>query len=83
MLGVPRSRRGERPLGQGGVSRPRQKRREASQLFGHREEKVAAARWPNIIALHTVKDRAMHELLQDHRAMIDWIAAPNFPDACR
>jgi 2-polyprenyl-6-methoxyphenol hydroxylase-like FAD-dependent oxidoreductase len=28
--------------------------------------------------LQTEEDRAMWKLLQDHRAMMDWIAVPNF-----
>jgi 2-polyprenyl-6-methoxyphenol hydroxylase-like FAD-dependent oxidoreductase len=35
------------------------------------------------VNLRTDEDRAMHELLQDHRAMMDWIAVPNFMDAYR
>jgi hypothetical protein len=35
------------------------------------------------VNLETEEDRAMHELLQDHRAMMDWIAVPNFLDAYR
>ena len=30
------------------------------------------------VNLRTDEDRAMWELLQDHRAMLDWIAVPNF-----
>jgi 2-polyprenyl-6-methoxyphenol hydroxylase-like FAD-dependent oxidoreductase len=33
------------------------------------------------VDLQTEEDRAMHNLLQDHRAMMDWIAVPNFLDA--
>jgi 2-polyprenyl-6-methoxyphenol hydroxylase-like FAD-dependent oxidoreductase len=33
------------------------------------------------VDLQTEEDRAMHDLLQDHRAMMDWIAVPNFLDA--
>jgi hypothetical protein len=29
------------------------------------------------ILIVAVEDRAMHELLQDHGAMMDWIAVPN------
>ena len=35
------------------------------------------------VDLQTEEDRAMHELLQDPRAMMDWIAVPNFLDAYR
>jgi 2-polyprenyl-6-methoxyphenol hydroxylase-like FAD-dependent oxidoreductase len=35
------------------------------------------------VNLRTEEDRAMHALLQDPRAMMDWIAAPNFLDAYR
>ncbi len=35
------------------------------------------------INLQTGEDRAMHALLQDPRAMMDWIAVPNFLDAHR
>jgi len=35
------------------------------------------------VNLHTEEDRAMHALLQDPRAMMDWIAVPNFLDAYR
>jgi 2-polyprenyl-6-methoxyphenol hydroxylase-like FAD-dependent oxidoreductase len=35
------------------------------------------------VDLRTDEDRAMHDLLQDHRAMMDWIAVPNFLDAYR
>ena len=35
------------------------------------------------VNLETDEDRAMHELLQDPRAMMDWIAVPNFLDAYR
>ena len=35
------------------------------------------------VNLQTDGDRAMHKLLQDHRAMMDWIAVPNFLDAYR
>jgi 2-polyprenyl-6-methoxyphenol hydroxylase-like FAD-dependent oxidoreductase len=35
------------------------------------------------VNLQTEEDRAMHALLQDHRAMMDWIAVPNFLDAYR
>jgi 2-polyprenyl-6-methoxyphenol hydroxylase-like FAD-dependent oxidoreductase len=35
------------------------------------------------VNLLTEEDRAMHELLQDHRAMMDRIAVPNFLDAYR
>jgi len=35
------------------------------------------------VNLRTEEDRAMHDLLQDHRAMMDWIAVPNFLDAYR
>jgi 2-polyprenyl-6-methoxyphenol hydroxylase-like FAD-dependent oxidoreductase len=35
------------------------------------------------VNLQTEEDRAMHALLQDPRAMMDWIAAPNFLDAYR
>ena len=35
------------------------------------------------VDLQTEEDRAMHDLLQDHRAMMDWIAVPNFLDAYR
>ena len=35
------------------------------------------------VNLQTDEDRAMHALLQDHRAMMDWIAVPNFLDAYR
>jgi 2-polyprenyl-6-methoxyphenol hydroxylase-like FAD-dependent oxidoreductase len=35
------------------------------------------------VNLQTDEDRAMHELLQDHRAMMDWIAVPNFLNAYR
>jgi 2-polyprenyl-6-methoxyphenol hydroxylase-like FAD-dependent oxidoreductase len=35
------------------------------------------------VNLHTEVDRAMHALLQDPRAMMDWIAVPNFLDAYR
>ena len=30
------------------------------------------------VNLQTDEDRAMHELLQDPRVMMDWIAMPNF-----
>jgi 2-polyprenyl-6-methoxyphenol hydroxylase-like FAD-dependent oxidoreductase len=30
------------------------------------------------VNLQTEEDRAMWKLLQDHRAMMDWIAVPNF-----
>jgi 2-polyprenyl-6-methoxyphenol hydroxylase-like FAD-dependent oxidoreductase len=30
------------------------------------------------VNLHTEEERAMWRLLQDHRAMMDWIAVPNF-----
>jgi 2-polyprenyl-6-methoxyphenol hydroxylase-like FAD-dependent oxidoreductase len=30
------------------------------------------------VNLQTDEDRAMWKLLQDHRAMMDWIAVPNF-----
>ena len=35
------------------------------------------------VNLATDEDRAMHALLQDPRAMMDWIAVPNFLDAYR
>ena len=35
------------------------------------------------VNLRTDEDRAMHELLQDHHAMMDWIAVPDFMDAYR
>ncbi len=35
------------------------------------------------VNLQTEEDRAMHALLQDPRAMLDWIAVPNFLDAYR
>ncbi len=35
------------------------------------------------VNLRTEEDRAMHELLQDHNAMMDWIAVPNFLDLYR
>ena len=35
------------------------------------------------VNLQTEEDRAMHALLQDPRAMMNWIAAPNFLDAYR
>jgi 2-polyprenyl-6-methoxyphenol hydroxylase-like FAD-dependent oxidoreductase len=35
------------------------------------------------VNLQTDEDRVMHELLQDPRAMMDWIAVPNFLDAYR
>jgi hypothetical protein len=35
------------------------------------------------VNLYLIEDRTMHELLQNHRAMMSWIAAPNFLDACR
>jgi len=35
------------------------------------------------VNLQTDEDRAMHQLLQDPRAMMDWIAVPNFLDAYR
>jgi len=35
------------------------------------------------VNLQTEADRAMHALLQDPRAMMDWIAVPNFLDAYR
>jgi 2-polyprenyl-6-methoxyphenol hydroxylase-like FAD-dependent oxidoreductase len=35
------------------------------------------------VSLQTEEDRAMHALLQDPRAMMDWIAVPNFLDAYR
>jgi len=35
------------------------------------------------VNLQTQEDREMHELLQDNRAMMDWIAVPNFMDAYR
>jgi hypothetical protein len=35
------------------------------------------------VDLKTDEDRAMHALLQDPRAMMDWIAVPNFLDAYR
>jgi 2-polyprenyl-6-methoxyphenol hydroxylase-like FAD-dependent oxidoreductase len=35
------------------------------------------------VNLRTAEDRAMHELLQDPRAMMDWIAVPHFLDAYR
>jgi 2-polyprenyl-6-methoxyphenol hydroxylase-like FAD-dependent oxidoreductase len=35
------------------------------------------------VNLETDEDRAMHALLQDPRAMMDWIAVPNFLDAYR
>jgi len=35
------------------------------------------------VNLQTGEDRAMHQLLQDPRAMMDWIAVPNFLDAYR
>ena len=35
------------------------------------------------VNLQTEVDRAMHALLQDPRAMMDWIAVPNFLDAYR
>ncbi len=35
------------------------------------------------VNLQTDEDRAMHELLQQPRAMMDWIAVPNFLDAYR
>jgi 2-polyprenyl-6-methoxyphenol hydroxylase-like FAD-dependent oxidoreductase len=35
------------------------------------------------VNLQTEEDRAMHALLQDPRAMLDWIAVPNFLNAYR
>jgi 2-polyprenyl-6-methoxyphenol hydroxylase-like FAD-dependent oxidoreductase len=35
------------------------------------------------VNLQTSEDRAMHEILQDPRTMMDWIAVPNFLDAYR
>jgi 2-polyprenyl-6-methoxyphenol hydroxylase-like FAD-dependent oxidoreductase len=35
------------------------------------------------VNLQTEEDRAMWKLLQDHRAMMDWIAVPNFLAAYR
>jgi hypothetical protein len=35
------------------------------------------------VNLQTSEDRAMHEILQDPRSMMDWIAVPNFLDAYR
>jgi hypothetical protein len=35
------------------------------------------------VNLKTDEERAMWELLQDHRAMMEWIAAPNFLAAYR
>ena len=35
------------------------------------------------VNLQTDEDRTMHRLLQDPRAMMDWIAVPNFLDAYR
>jgi 2-polyprenyl-6-methoxyphenol hydroxylase-like FAD-dependent oxidoreductase len=35
------------------------------------------------VNLQTKEDHEMHELLQDERAMMDWIAVPNFLDAYR
>jgi len=35
------------------------------------------------VNLQTDEDRAMHALLQDPRALMDWIAVPNFLDAYR
>ena len=35
------------------------------------------------VNLQTEEDRTMHARLQNPRAMMDWIAAPNFLDACR
>jgi len=35
------------------------------------------------VSLKTEEDRAMHALLQDPRAMMDWIAVPHFLDAYR
>jgi 2-polyprenyl-6-methoxyphenol hydroxylase-like FAD-dependent oxidoreductase len=35
------------------------------------------------VNLETDEDRAMHRVLQDPRAMMDWIAVPNFLDAYR
>jgi hypothetical protein len=35
------------------------------------------------VNLRTDEDRAMWNLLQDYRAMMDWIAAPNFLAAYR
>src|SRR5262249_45247981 len=39
------------------------------------------------VNLQSDDDRAMWKLLQDHRAMMDWIAVPNFlegnPSSCR
>ena len=35
------------------------------------------------VNLETEEDRVMHALLQDPRAMMDWIAVPNFLDAYR
>jgi 2-polyprenyl-6-methoxyphenol hydroxylase-like FAD-dependent oxidoreductase len=35
------------------------------------------------VNLRNEEDRAMHNLLQDGRAMMDWIAVPNFLDAYR
>ena len=35
------------------------------------------------VNLQTDEDRAMWTLLQDHRAMMDWIAVPNFLAASR
>ena len=35
------------------------------------------------VNLRTEEDRAMHELLQDHHAMLEWIAVPDFLDAYR
>jgi hypothetical protein len=35
------------------------------------------------VDLQTADDRTMHALLQNPRAMMDWIAVPNFLGACR
>ena len=35
------------------------------------------------VSLKTEEDRAMYALLQDPRAMMDWIAVPHFLDAYR
>ena len=35
------------------------------------------------VDLQTEEDRTMHVLLQDPRAMMDWIAVPNFLDTHR
>jgi 2-polyprenyl-6-methoxyphenol hydroxylase-like FAD-dependent oxidoreductase len=35
------------------------------------------------VNLQTEEDRAMHDLLQEPRAMMDWIAVPDFLDAYR